>query len=303
MSQIFSPDSTRQVNDGRNGAPCRKSYETFEDDDAGTDEQHHTTTTTTNKPEIINRVMKNSGWNIRTDCENKRADFRKICSICLVDSQQLKCPRFGGGGGGRLIKPCLCNDARSYQHERCIEEWIEMTGSATCPFCNVRYEYTRKKKSFWEYISHNELEYDFLIGLLAFLFSLYLFLVGMTVCYYYMFSVYTCDQKLTVNMNDVSRLLLFGDSSVLDKLVDCHRSQRDFEKAHSWPSIILFCFVCVSTVLLFIGIISTGLNLVFRQYVKYLLWTRSNFRVMIKPYRLDGLTSAIITDGLGANIE
>lgn len=291
MSQIFPLDAAKQAATNSNEVSARKNCQTYGSDEC---ELFDGQQTINDDNEAITRVMKQSHWKIKTNLKSKRADFKKICSICLADSSSV-C-----GQSSKLITPCLCVGTRSHQHEQCIEEWIEQTGAASCPFCNVHYEFTRKKKSFMSYVRDCELEQDFLVGLAAFAFTFYLFLVGLAVCYHYLFAIYKCDPQ-TLPVQNVDKLVASSNWSELEKIVECHKSTRDFNQAHSWPSLVLFCVVCTATVLLAIGIISAGLNTLLRHYVKYLLWSRTNFKVTIKPYRLDGLTSAIISDGLQTN--
>lgn len=234
-------------------------------------------------------VMPRSGWRIKTDnASNKRADFNKICSICLQDSPET--------GDSTLVAPCLCSGFRSYQHKGCIEDWIERSGVVSCPFCQVVYNSTKSKKGFFCYIKECGLERDFLLNLAVSLYGLYLFLVGLSVCYTYSFSTYGCDSDEIQAI--ASDLKLFNSINWknwpdLARVLECRLSMEKFEDLHSWPSILLFCLTCIGTILLMFGVISLCLNMTFRHYIKYILWSRTNYRASIKPYKLVAMQKQI----------
>lgn len=260
-----------------------------------------------------------------------------------------------------LISPCLCADFRSHQHKRCIESWIEQTGATSCPFCLVRYDYTRRRKSFWSYIKDCELEQDFLVSIAAFALATYLFLVGLAICYHYLFTSYKCGSNsnypptiaadgtssfatssATVaspegestryssttccHTNDISTPLpptsqracgahhhyhqqliasspsTWSDESrnKFDEALECHLIQRQY-KTRTWLSMILFSFACTSNALLFIGIVSLGSKTVFRHYLRYTIWSKTNFRVDVRPYQLAPTSDNV--DKLNSNAE
>lgn len=186
--------------------------------------------------------MEKSGWKINPEYdENNRVDYDKFCSICLSkDSQALK-------SKGPLITPCLCVGKRSHQHKRCIENWIEQTGVAGCPFCFVRYEYSKERKSFWSYLEACQLENELVYSSMTYLFAIYLFIVGLSVCDHYI-------------------------------------GQIAFH--HEWFPLILFCFVCTGTVLLFVGIVSLCLDTMLRHHLRYSLWKTSQFKINLKAYEI-----------------
>ena len=124
-----------------------------------------------------------------------------------------------------------------------------------------------------------------MISIAALAFSTYLFSVGCSICYHYVFMKYHCDDYVS-------------DESSAEQLLECHLSSRDFMGAQSWTSLTLFCIVCTATVLLLIGIISMGLNMIFRHYVKYWLWSKSHFKVTIKPYVLQGAAATPLSDAI-----
>lgn len=291
MSQIFSPNTANRTENEQDDA--RKRCQSYEEDDSLSDPARpNRGATDLAESEVVGRVMQQSQWKIRTDFKSKRSDYDNICSICLADPKP---------GSSRLITPCLCAGSRSHQHERCIETWIEQTGAASCPFCSVRYEFTRQRKSFVTYVRENHLEHDVLVHLAAFAICSYLFLVGSTICFRYLFATYSCD-RYTSEMTafDPKMLATINSWPEFERIVECHRSLREFSQVHSWPSMILLCLVCITTVLMSLGIVSTGLNIIIRHYVKYMLWSKNNFRVSVRPYRLDGPTSAVLPDGLQA---
>lgn len=178
--------------------------------------------------------MENSSWKIDSSVDgNKLVNYSKICSICLSSERDHSS---GSVKANQLITSCLCTGKRSHQHRRCIEEWIEQTGSVSCPFCQFRYDYTKTVKGFWSYVKDCELEEEFMINMALFIFSLYLFIVGFSIC-----------------------------QSTIDRY-----------------SIILFCFVCTGTVLLFLGIVSLIIEIVIRHYIRYSLWCDKKFKITIR---------------------
>lgn len=306
---------------------------------------HEATTSGSQKSDVagskaLAQVMKRSHWKINTSVKNKRADFSEICSICLVDSPK-----------DPLIAPCLCLGKRSHQHKRCIEDWIEQTGASSCPFCHVRYEYTRKRKSFWSYVKDCELEHDFLVSITAFAFSLYLFIVGLAICCHYVVTAHRqfdsrkergfnhhhhhrdhtveserlAGSQVMTNSSNVSkyfysmmkanlmkliiaiRCWLFGYTMVQESVkvsgpvvavgqddnfgTSSRHQYDDDDYTNSWLTMLLFCFVCSATVVLFIAIVSMSMNIVFRHYVRYWLWSETHFKVEIKPYDLSCTTT------------
>lgn len=157
-------------------------------------------------------------------------------------------------GKGPLISACLCLGRR--QHKSCIEDWLEQTGATSCPFCLVRYELRRERKSFWSYMREDELEHELVVSLLSLSLASYLLLLALAVC----------RQQLMMK-----------------------QVQQQADDSSTWSvafSMLLFCFVCISTVLLFIATVSIGLNVVFRHYVRYSLWCKSHYKVHIEPYKL-----------------
>lgn len=245
MSQIYSPSLVKkQSTHGSSGKRCNDiGGGLLADESSCSAKDENNGNTNSNKAsddgKAVAQVMERSQWKINTDIRSKRIDYDRICSICLSE----------GGKFTRkdnpLISACLCLGFRSNQHKLCIEEWIEQTGTRSCPFCFVTYDYARKRKSFWSYIIDCELEYEFSVSLLALALGIYLFLTGLSVSYY---SIVSADNNIYA----------------------------------SWLSLILFSFVSTSTLLLMIGILSTGLNLIFRHYIRYWLWSRTHFKVDIK---------------------
>lgn len=343
---------------------------------------HDTQDATANKTDVSNTLaqeMERNRWRISANTRSKRLDYERVCSICLSDSPSysddidfslwhwlvkgcLWRHKSASCDVNPLISPCLCAGKRSHQHKRCIENWIEQTGASDCPFCFVRYEYSRKPRSFWSYVKDCELERDLYVSLATFAFASYLFLVGLSVCHHYVLrsdssidaidgfntSVARCfcdsgDVKKTQAFTDCSRQKApsattareskdnYHDAAKsiladLEGVLACHlssywcnhskkqpppllhKSQQLLEvtplmnDAYSggWVSLLVFCFVSSATVLLLIGIISMGLNMAFRHYVRYWLWSRTHFRVEVKPYSFEGAPSEPIGDGLRA---
>lgn len=289
MSQIYSTSVIKQLaqqNVSRKGRAQDHRDSSSSDDEDQLPSEHGKSADS--RDGVLANVMTHSQWKIKASEDDNRADFKKICSICLSNRGECK-PGEQKKDDDQLIAPCLCTGYRSRQHKRCIEQWIEQTGATSCPFCNVRYEFTRSKKNFFCYIRELELQNEFLISFGVFVFSVYLFLLGLTMCYKFIFCVYECDPTTMRNFESGVKSLAqreLTDWKELEKLVDCQRSISQFEHAHSWLSVIIFCIVCVGTILLFIGIVSLCLNMIFRHYVRYLIWSKTNFRVSIQPYRL-----------------
>lgn len=328
----------------------------------------------TDTSSTLAQVMKRSHWRINFSIRSKRVDYDRICSICLSESPsyyddhvdyspwswltRLWRSKPDSCDYNPLISPCLCAGKRSHQHKRCIENWIEQTGASDCPFCFVRYEYLRKRKSFWSYVKECELEREFRVGLTAFAFASYLFLVGLSVCHHYILednnnnnidssaddddlgsdarnvveltgrkategaakTASNCGQQSSsANYRDAARKILAD----LEGVLACHLSSywrgnyfrnqpptsaQELMSATSngdalrvgWLSLLVFCFVSTVTVLLLMGIISMGFNMAFRHYVRYWLWSRTHFRVEVKPYTFEGAPSEPIGDGLRA---
>lgn len=211
----------------------------------------------------LSEIMPRSQWKINTSFTGGRIDFSRICSICLTDDPT-----------SPLITPCLCTGKQSHQHKKCIESWIEQTGATSCPFCLVRYEYSKRRKNFWSYVKDCGLEQEFLVESACFALSLYLFLVSLTVC---------CQFIFTINEPPPPTSTTAGTSN-------------------SWTSWLGATLFCIATALLLIGIISMSLNLAFRHYVRYWLYSRNQFMVDVQPYRLNGTANGPLTDGMPDDI-
>jgi len=295
MSQIFSPNTVKEINSVNANGGIRKRCNTYETED---EDNNRPSSTTDSIPvseaagsKALAQVMKRSHWKINTSFERKRVDCTKICSICLSDSPVYE---DRNQRENLLISPCLCMGIQSHQHKSCIEDLIEQTGAASCPFCFVRYDYTKRRKSFRSYVRDCELEHDFLVSLAAFVFSLYLFLIGASVCYHYVFlssdemdSIVGKFPAQTIEVLESAKIWLSTEFDV-EKLLDFHHSKSRSHPTRSWLITILFCIVCIKTVLLFVGIVSMSLNMVFRHYVRYWLWSRTHFEVDVRPYDLFG---------------
>lgn len=221
------------------------------------------------KQSVFAQAMRRSQWKINnTFAEGKLADFSKICSICLSDL-----PIVINGKEkvtqSELISACLCSGVRAKQHKCCIENWIELTGATSCPFCLVRFEYRRKRRSFCSYVRECQLEQDMLATLTTLAFSLYLFTVGLSTCLHYL-------------------------------LYDTQNDEQYYSVAQSWTSLVVFCFVCALTTTLLLAIISLALNTIVRHSISYHLWSRTYFKVDVRPYKLEGATSepVLAADGL-----
>lgn len=289
MSQILSPNTLSRIAPAEAGSRLarRRSSSSYQEDEfsgspAATGGQTALSAPamtsgrgTASNSNAIAQVMKRSQWKINTSLERKRAHYDTICSICFREPTRRN----------PLVTPCLCLGERARQHKSCIEEWIEETGAASCPFCFVRYEYSRERKSFWSYLRDCELERDFVVSLTAFALSLYLFLVGLSVCYHYATAADYFGWRPT-KCHPWSAAL-GGCLSDVDPLAG-RVELGDY--AHSWRSLGLFCFACTTSVLLLIGLLSSAVGLLFRLYVSYSLWSGSHFSVSVKAYALAGST-------------
>lgn len=230
-----------------------------------------------------------------------------------------------------LISPCLCTGTRAHQHKICIEKWIEQTGVTSCPFCSVRYDYTKHRKSFWAYLRESDIDWIAVrtsAGALAI--ATYLVLVGSYICNMYMDATRIGDNQSVKSLQEHdargnwlstaydrirSVLVALMIARPSDKISDSraahkqsmerlssnqwqagqlqrqplyHSGVEELDGGRGWPSFAIFCFACVSTALLMIGIVSMSLNAVFRHVVRYRLWSRVHFRVEVKSYTLPG---------------
>lgn len=301
MSQILSPNTLSRVAPAEAGSRLarRRSCSSYQEEDefsgspatGGQTALSASTTVTSscgtasnnnnnlNAGNAIAQVMKRSQWKINTSLESKRARYDTICSICFREPTRRN----------PLITPCLCLGERARQHKSCIEDWIEETGAASCPFCFVRYEYSRKRKSFWSYLKDCELERDFVVSLTAFALSLYLFLVGLSVCYHYAIGAdYFGGRPTKCERRPPGGCHTDEDLGAGWSRVVAWRAELHADKALSWRSVALFCFACTTSVLLFIGLVSTLVRLLFRLCVGYSLWSGSHFSVSVQPYALAG---------------
>lgn len=356
MSQIFSPNTTKvwartgslndatvdtvrfnnnnNINNKDEDASATVNEMLSDDDEISRSSSAESDSRERRAKRAVAQVMVRSQWKINTSIQSKRAEYDKICSICLRDSSENNTTTrtsssssmsssYGNAHNNPLITPCLCAGIRSHQHKRCIEQWIEQTGSVSCPFCFVRYEYTRERKSFWSYMNDSELEHDFLVSSAAIVLSLYLFLVGASVCYHHTFLVCEYDTNvgnmatfdkhptrspsswlsalLSMKMLTTIRAWLAASFDV-NEVLECHHNSsqindihnnnnniKTISHIHSWLTSVMYCFVCIATVLLFIAIVSMSISLVFRHYVRYWLWCQTHFEVSIKEYSLSGL--------------
>lgn len=269
-----------------------------------------------NRNLFLGQVMKRSKWKVKQFVEDyKIKDYSGICSICLsddpIDNQT------GEVLKGPLIGPCLCIGSKAHQHKRCIENWIEQTGSSSCPFCMVRYEFTRKRKTFWSYVKAGELEKDIMITGATFAFALYLFLLGLSICWHNIFNKNSTgmnlDERHITLINDTFRELKDSFEINSEPRLALEHQIKWFNQHYlpmidpvstditsSWLMTAIFCFSSITTVLLTISLISIGSGLVIRHLIRYWIWASSNFTVDVKEYRLAGLTSQVITDAFEA---
>lgn len=209
--------------------------------------------------------MKQSQWKINNTLdETNLLDYSTICCICFsqdpIDSET------GESFHSPLISACLCIGIKSKQHRYCIEDWIEKSGATTCPFCGVKYEFKRKQRGYFDYIrslirinyrndhrddhhDDNHNDHDSLINLFTLVFLIYLFLIGLAVCLHYI--------SITGNNNNI----------VISK--------------PGLGQLMIFCFVGISTILLFLSIISMSMETVFLHYVKFRLWSSNHFKITV----------------------
>lgn len=319
-------------------------------------------------------AMQRSQWKVnKTLDETNLLDYNKLCSICLSDDpidnesgRSLRSP---------LVRACLCLGSRGQQHKLCLENWLEQSGSTSCPFCKVRYDLVRYKRSYLDYLRHLvrlsshagkhalmgwssqaraaaisslpldrqlsmqtsqtqsqlhlgsivslstsltlNLGHDFLINLVTFVFCVYLFLVGLAVCLHYISlsssssasagnitwprgttlrTIDTPDMKhrlTSSNRNFFSRLFSsYSSANLCSQQTITTKTPLDhyYESSgtYDWMTLILFCLVCIATVILFIFILSILIESLLRHYVKYRLWTSNHFKVLVGEYELPG---------------
>ncbi|KAL5106760.1 E3 ubiquitin-protein ligase MARCHF1 [Taenia crassiceps] len=76
-----------------------------------------------------------------------------FCRICHESNESTNAVEFNSYG--RLIAPCLCDGSLKYVHEKCIQQWIEISQSKKCELCHFEYEtrkYTKPMKE-WKFFS------------------------------------------------------------------------------------------------------------------------------------------------------
>ncbi|XP_071489586.1 uncharacterized protein [Diadema antillarum] len=58
--------------------------------------------------------------------------------------------------GNDLIAPCRCAGSLSYQHRKCLEQWLQTTGRSACELCHFQFATERKGQAFSEWITQPE---------------------------------------------------------------------------------------------------------------------------------------------------
>lgn len=233
--------------------------------------------------------MERGRWRIKTDPNDKVDrvnELKDICSICLSEPELQRNRLTRTKESNELISICLCSGHRPRVHKRCIEDFIELSGCTSCPFCMVRYDYTTSRKGFLAYIREQHLERDFATGAAAIGFSVYLFLIGFSICY-------------NTLVDDKYDKELIKAHNLQEKYIGKTSGAQLWQRAgFGWARWTLFCFTCTLTTLFLMIIVSTILNLLIRQIFRYKFWARTHLKVNIKPYRLDSMTNTYVQNSL-----
>lgn len=152
------------------------------------------------------------------------------------------------------------------------------------------------------------LGHDFLINLVTFVFCVYLFLVGLAVCLHYISlaslasaTAAATTAAKTMQLADVPLRLtsfiqnfitkyfpLFSSGKTTTTTATLDQYYYDSSRSFDWLTLMLFCSVCIATVILFVFILSILIEALLRHYVKYRLWTSHHFKVLVSEYELAG---------------
>ena len=82
-----------------------------------------------NKSEtVIEREKYDS--NSKSSIEDMNDKNKKRCRICYEEEESIS----------PLIFPCKCNGSIKWVHEKCIQEWIEISNRKICPQCQYQYK-------------------------------------------------------------------------------------------------------------------------------------------------------------------
>ncbi|EUB58273.1 E3 ubiquitin-protein ligase MARCH8 [Echinococcus granulosus] len=72
-----------------------------------------------------------------------------FCRICYDSNESSK--NVALDSRGRLIAPCLCDGSLKYVHEKCIQDWFEISESRMCEVCHFVYEMRKCMKPLREW--------------------------------------------------------------------------------------------------------------------------------------------------------
>lgn len=206
-------------------------------------------------------VMERGRWRINLNSSKQGVqldEFKNICSICLSESSLQRYGEPKTGQQSKLIAVCLCSGLRPFVHKRCIENWIEVSGCTSCPFCLVRYDLTARRKSIIAYIRELHLERELIIGISALALSLYLFLLGFSICYDFIYH--------DAHYNRLLRIVKIQSELIERTLGNCTWALRAELGLPKW---LLFCITCILTALFLMIIVYTMLNLLIRLFLRY----------------------------------
>lgn len=78
----------------------------------------------------------------------------------------------------KLITPCECKGAFAFSHEKCLEEWLEITDLDHCDVCRFKYKKEISHKSIREWIRYEEKWPEYRIRLFEYSFYSYVMIIG-----------------------------------------------------------------------------------------------------------------------------
>lgn len=206
-------------------------------------------------------LMQRSQWKIKKRPRPKLKEGQ-ICSICLREANSKLA---NGLESGALIRTCQCPGLRSHQHEICVNQWLEETGSQRCPYCHYYYSFDKRQKTFLDYVHEHDMHQDWAFCLGAFLFSLYVLLIG-SVLSYFSYSVYLFRRSHRISSSSQNQN---------------HSSNSPEQPSH--PLYIAMIILWTTTLLFALAILSTSVDFIIRQYIKFNYWRQTHYSIRITP--------------------
>lgn len=238
MSQLIPNNCNRSSDENSSRKSCNQ-Y--FEDDSSAKNGTGSSNNDTDSENDVVAKIMHRSKWKINTTINTEPIDFSKICSICLSDDDSK----------GELLISCNCENQRSHQHRKCIEEWIEMTGMSECSFCSFKYKYKKYSKSFMTFARCYDMKSNILLEAVGIAFLIYLSLIGVLVIFW---------------------------SSRKDKPPNLEIRKKSFRIGN----IIVTALVSLCTIATSVASLTMFATLATRYYWRYKKWTKNHFGVIIE---------------------